>query len=583
MDAAATKTAWLRDASRDNPCAAIGVDLRGRGGQKKIPMTSRSLRHRAPLLWLLLPLMAGLVAGRAGWLPAVPGLLAGIAATGALLTLFGLRRGQRGMTAGLLVLSVALSGAALYHLQSRRLAAWETLPPREARLTFRVTRLFAAARAGHTGGLAVVTMADPPLTDLQGQRVCFSLTLGPGVAAPVRGCELAATGLLQALPLHPPAGSFEETMVNAGMNFQLTRGRGTTLVRPAPAYDRFCAWLLVRMEALLNTGLEDQPERAAVYRAMMLGQKQELSPEQHELFMHSGTMHLFAINGLHIGVVALTLHFLLACLRCPRLPAGLLVLAVLWLDVDSTGASPSAVRAFLMVAMLEAAWMARRPSNPLAAIAAAALLTLLLNPLDLFSASFQMSYAVVGMILLLGLPLAERLQARWPAFPDLPQAAWRWHHHGRAWLRRRALSVVSMGGAATLVSSLTSVEYFGVFVTGGLMANLLLMPLASLVIMTGVASLILGLAGAVWVSRLCNECAGLVLGLIEWFIRLGARVPGACWTAQYRAEWIGPVALAVVVAAGLAGYATGWRRERGGFWPPIVIVVLTLIGGVKFG
>ncbi len=546
-------------------------------------MTSRSLRHRAPLLWLLLPLMAGLTAGRAGWLPAAPGFLAGGGAIAALLALLGRWQGRRRTAAGLLILSVALSGAALFHLRANRLVAWEKLPPREARLTLRVTRLFASAQAGRTGGLAVVAEAAPPLADLAGQRVCFSLTLAPGVAAPIRGCELAVTGLLQPLPLHPPAGSFEETMLNAGMNFQLTRGRMTALVRPAPAYDRFCAQLLVRMEALLNAGLEDQPERAAVYRAMMLGQKQELSPEQHELFMHSGTMHLFAINGLHIGVVAVTLHFLLACLRCPRLPAGLLVLAVLWLDVDTTGASPSAVRAFLMVAMLEAAWMARRPSNPLAAIVAAALLTLLLNPLDLFSASFQMSYAVVGMILLLGLPLAERLQARWPAFPDLPQAAWRWHHHGSAWLRRRTLSVVSMGGAATLVSTLTGVEYFGVFVTGGLMANLLLMPLASLVIMTGVASLIFGLAGAVWISRLCNEGAGLVLGLIEWLIRLGARVPGACWTAQYRADWIGPVALTAVVATGLAGYATGWRRERGGFWPPVVVVVLTVVCGVKFG
>ena len=58
------------------------------------------------------------------------------------------------------------------------------------------------------------------------------------------------------------------------------------------------------MGRLLTTGLEDRPETAAVYRAMMLGQKHDLSDEQRGLFMHSGTMHLFAINGLHIGVVA---------------------------------------------------------------------------------------------------------------------------------------------------------------------------------------------------------------------------------------------------------------------------------------
>ena len=97
---------------------------------------------------------------------------------------------------------------------------------------------------------------------------------------------------------------------------------------------------------------------------MMLGRKQDLAAIQRGLFLLSGTMHLFAINGLHIGVVALSLHALLALARCPRPLASTLVLAVLWLDVDTTGESPSAVRAFLMVAVLEAAFILRRPGQP---------------------------------------------------------------------------------------------------------------------------------------------------------------------------------------------------------------------------
>jgi competence protein ComEC len=551
------------------------------GGFMLKAMTSRSLRHRAPLLWLVLPLLAGLAAGRMGWLLWPPAELAGAAAVLAALAGFAAARAPR-IWAGLLLPALVLAGGASYAVHRAHLPAWDALPPREARLTLQVARTFTPTEARRAGGTAVVAATDAHLASLLGQRVYYSLTLAPGEAAPVRGAEVAVTGVLQSLPERPGPGSFEDYLLGAGMNFELTRARVTATVRAAPAYQQFCARLLVRMEALLGVGLEAHPEQVAVYRAMMLGQKRDLSVEQHDLFMHSGTMHLFAINGLHIGVVAVSLHLLLALLRCPRAAASAVVLAALWLDVDTTGASPSAVRAFLMVAMLEVAWIVRRPSNPLAAIAAAALLTVLLDPLDFFSASFEMSYAVVTAILTFGLPLAERWQARWPAFRELPEEAWRWRHRRWAWLQRRALDLLGIGCAATLVSTFSGVEFFGVFAAGALLANLVLVPLASGVIMAGFASLVCGLAGLGWAGRVCNEMAGLLLGLIDWLIRQGARVPGAFWSAHFRPDWAGPAAMATVVAACLAGYATGWRKERGGFWPPVAVVVLGVILVVKF-
>jgi competence protein ComEC len=163
----------------------------------------------------------------------------------------------------------------------------------------------------------------------------------------------------------------------------------------------------------------------------------------------------------------------------------------------------------------------------------------------------------------------------------LPLSNWSWHHHARAWVRRRLFDLLGIGGAATLVSAITGVEYFGVFATGGLFANLVLVPLASVVIMTGFISLVLGLAGMGWADRLCNEAAGLLLRLIDAMIRLGTGIPGAAWTARFRADWIGPAALTLLVATLLAGYAWGWRKERGGFWPPLGVVALTLLCGVK--
>ena len=68
------------------------------------------------------------------------------------------------------------------------------------------------------------------------------------------------------------------------------------------------------------------------------------------------------------------------------------------------------------------------PANPLAALSGAALVTLLLDPLQLFSTGFQISYAVVAALILLGRPLAEHWVSRWQPFQLLPQPQWRWWH-----------------------------------------------------------------------------------------------------------------------------------------------------------
>ena len=82
---------------------------------------------------------------------------------------------------------------------------------------------------------------------------------------------------------------------------------------------------------------------------------------------------------------------------------------------------------------------------------------------------------------------------------------------------------------------------------------------------------------------LCNHAAALVLWVIEALVRLSVRLPGAFLPARFAAEWVGPVALALLMATLVAGYANGWKRERGGWWPPFAVVAAVLLLGVKFG
>lgn len=293
-------------------------------------------------------------------------------------------------------------------------------------------------------------------------------------------------------------------------------------------------------------------------------------------------LQLFAINGLHIGIVAVSLHALLALLRVPRALAAAAVLAVLWLDVDTTGASPSALRAFLMVALLEAPALMRLPSNPLSALAAAALLVALIDPRAVFGASFQMSYGVVAAILTLGLPLGERLGRRLAAYPDLPPARLSRLQRMRVAAHRHFSGALGVGISATLVGSVTGIEYFGLFAPAGLVANLALAPLAALVIVAGFLSICLGLAGAPAASQLLNAASSVLLRAIQGLIALGLRIPHVWLGAHFRASWVGPACLAIILASCLAGYAARWKSQRGGFWPPFAAAALALVFGVKF-
>ncbi len=559
----------------------IFVFIRVHSWLKKI-MTSRSLGHRAPLLWLVLPLMAGLAFGKAFDLSSVRALLA----AAALLTAFALWAAWRTRRwfAPAILAAMTLAGAASYALHRPRIAAWDRLPPREARLALRIDRVFTSPGEKKASGLATILRANEPLLELVGQRVYFSFTLRKGEAAPLRSAIISTSGVIAALPRDPPGDTFDGFLANAGINFRLTRGRVLNEERAASAYRQFCARQAARFAQMLGRGVEGkQPELVGVLRAMLLGQQNELSEEQNTIFRESGTMHVFSISGLHIAVIAAGLQALLGLLRLPRVAQLLLGLTALWLYVDITGCAPSAVRAFVMVALVQAAFVLRVPRNPISALAASALLVLLFDPLQLFSASFQMSYGIVAALLLLGLPLADRWQERFALFRELPKVSWGWHRRAIDWLWRTTLVATAIGVAASLVSAITGVLFFKLFTPGALLANLWLIPASTGVILMGFISLLCGLAGFSAGCVLSNHAAVLILLLLEKAVRGFVTVPAMWFGAEFRASWIGALSLAALLLALGAGYANGWRGRHRFYWAPFAVVVVTLLAGVKFG
>ena len=548
-------------------------------------MSAGGFGNRAPLLWLLLPFMAGLTAGQLVDAPA-PLLLGAAAFAVSAATFLCWRDGAIARRIWPLALggTVVLSAAAFFHFRLNRPREWTDLPPREARLTLEVTQVFSSNTSrNRVNGLAVVDEAAAPLRGLTHQRLYFSLTLPPGTDPPLRSARIAAVGVVELLPRQPAEGGFDAYLADAGVNFRYSHGRMLREVAPPSRYQRFCNIAAQRFEHILGAGLSDQPALAAIYRAMMMGQKQEMSEEQRALFLHSGTMHLFAISGLNITAIALSVQILLSLLRVPRLAAAATGLITLWLYVDITGASSSAVRAFIMCALLVGSFSLRRPANPLATLTASALLILLLHPMQLFGASFQMSYGIVAVLLLLGAPLADALRARWPLFTALPESTWRWYHWWAAGAWRGLLGAIGIGLASSLVSTISGIQFFGLFTPGSLLVNLMVIPVSTFVVSAGFISLLCGFAGLAAGSVLFNHAGILLLWLMDRLLRTAMAVPGVYHAARFRADWMGPALLATLLTACLAGYAWHWRRQRGGFWAPFALTACLIALGVKFG
>jgi competence protein ComEC len=544
-------------------------------------VNSRSLGHRAPLLWLTLPLIAGLITARVVHVAPLAVEL-GMAAVSAVLAVWLGWRNHRGWEFAI-VAAMFLVGVGNYDLARARIAAWDTLPAREVELGLRIERVFSRADPKKVAGLAQVTRATERCRDLVGQHVYFSAILRASDPCPSRSATILMVGVITPLVRNPPSDSFDSYLASSGINFRLNRARCVRELRPQLAYYRLCDEAADRFNVLLGIGIADKrPTLAGLLRAMMLGETRALTPEQHTIFMQSGTMHLFAISGLNIAVISAAVQALLGLCRLPPWSRFAIGTPLLWLFVDITGAAPSAVRAFAMATFFHGAFVLRRPANPIAALVGSALLVLLWQPLQLFSASFLMSYGIVLALLLLGLPLGEAWLQAWTPGRFLPMMAWTWWQRvvDVAW--RWIAPTIAIGVATATVSMLTGVEYFRLLTPGSLLANLVLIPAAMIVTLGGFAALVCGLIGFTAGVVMCNHASALVLLVIEALVRQSVRMPWAFVPAEFKAAWMGSTALAATLIAMLVGYSCRWRPERGGWWPPFAIVAAVLVFGIKF-
>lgn len=245
------------------------------------------------------------------------------------------------------------------------------------------------------------------------------------------------------------------------------------------------------MEAL-SVDLADRPSERTIILAMALGAIEAGSKDLEKPFRESGTLHIFAVSGLHVAIVGAIFWGLLRPFGMRRSVMVAVLIPLLFGYAFITGLRPSAVRAALMAAVLLAGMGLNRRTDLLNSLGAAALLLLTSDTQQVFAPGFQLSFGVIAAIAVFVNCFTAPLRPWIDPDPFLPKPlltnAQKSLWSGRRWFA----GLFTVSAAATLGSLPLLFGHFHLVTPVSLLANAVLVPLSFLVLGTAILTLLCG-------------------------------------------------------------------------------------------
>lgn len=234
--------------------------------------------------------------------------------------------------------------------------------------------------------------------------------------------------------------------------------------------------------------------------ALLLGYDDSLPVQLRQHYVAAGSMHVLCVSGMHVGIIYLLASFILGFVgKGAKMGVirRVLLLSLIWFYALITGLSPSILRSTLMISMVIFGELFHRRGVLLNAIAASAFIILFINPNDLFSIGFQLSYAAVVGIVLLQRPIYLLIYIE------------------NKWLDK-VWEITTVSIAAQIATMPFTVFYFNQFTPYFWLSNLVMTPLSFVAILLGMGLLLLSwIPGVSW---LVGKMTWASLRLMNWSV-----------------------------------------------------------------
>jgi competence protein ComEC len=246
-------------------------------------------------------------------------------------------------------------------------------------------------------------------------------------------------------------------------------------------------------------------ERLALVSAIILGQKNLLAPEQKQIFIQTGVMHIMAVSGLHVVILSLLIFKMLFFMKGRfNIFRVLITILLLWSFAFITGLTPSVLRATLMFTFLHAGNQLKRKGNGINSVLASAFILIIIRPSVIFDAGFLLSYSAVVFIICFYQELYLKSEFKnWLA--------------DKIW-QSAAVTIVAQAGTLPL-----TIMLFNRFPTYFILTNIIIVPLSSLVVVIG--TLIPLLFPLRIVSGLLGTALNYLTGLTEFLTAKASFLP----------------------------------------------------------
>lgn len=266
----------------------------------------------------------------------------------------------------------------------------------------------------------------------------------------------------------------------------------------------------ILLKQLTNLGFKGN--EYAVASALLLGEKDYLSPELSRSYSSAGAMHVLAVSGLHVGIIFVIVNTLLKQLpniSWYRILRALLLAISVWAYAFITGLSPSVIRAATMFSAVAIGGAFRQQTNIYNTLAGSAFIILLINPFMIMQVGMQLSYlAVLGIVY---------FQPKFAQFLS-----------PNTWLTKQIWEITCVSVAAQLATFPLGLLYFHQFPNYFLISNLIVIPAAFLMVYTGVITFSL-----FWISPV-QKLMGIVLlsitKTLNWSVEFLTSFPYAITT-----------------------------------------------------